>query len=85
MSDQCVLAGGALLQSAMASGIYFREYEQAVSITKKYGPAAIVFDGYNDDPTLKYISLMRRTADFAGITVHFTGRMVLQGMRKQGY
>ena len=35
-------------------------------VTRKYGTAAIVFDGYNDDPTTKDATHLRRTGYCVG-------------------
>jgi hypothetical protein len=48
-------------------------------VTQKYGAACIVFDGYKDDhPTTKDVTHLRRTGASAGVTVHFTGGMIIQ-------
>ena len=48
-------------------------------VTQKYGPAAIVFDGYNDDSTTKDATPLRRTGYCVGVTVHFasSGMMII--------
>ncbi|PIK60313.1 hypothetical protein BSL78_02744 [Apostichopus japonicus] len=60
-----------------------REVGEKILSSMKYGPAAIVFDGYSDDPTIKDATHLRRTADCAGVKVHFTGGMVLQSKKEE--
>ena len=71
---QYVIDGGALLHRVprprsstyeSVSNLYVRY------VTQKYGAAAIVFDGYNDDPTTKDATHLRRTGDCVRVTVHF--------------
>ena len=69
---QYVIDGGALLHrvpwprgstSESVSHLYVRY------VTQKYGAAAIVFDGYNDDPTTKDATHLRRTGYCVGVIV----------------
>ena len=50
-------------------------------MTQKYGAAAIVFDGYNDDPTSKDATHPRRTGDCVGVTVHFASGMMIKSKK----
>ena len=81
---QYVLDGGALLHRVpwpqgstyeSVSHLYVRY------VTQKYGAAAIVFDGYNDDPTTKDATHLRRTGDYVGMTVHFASGMIIKSKK----
>ena len=81
---QYVLDGGALLHRVpwprrstyeSVSHLYVRY------VTQKYGAAAIVFDRYNDDPTTKDATHLRRTGDCVGVTVRFASRMVIKSKK----
>ena len=50
-------------------------------VTQKYGAAAIVFDGYNDYPTTKDATHLRRTGDCVGVTVHFASGMMIKSKK----
>ena len=50
-------------------------------VTQKYGAAAIIFDGYNDDPTTKDATHLRRTGDCVGVTVHFASGMMIKSKK----
>ena len=52
-------------------------------VTQKYGAAAIVFDGYNDDPTTKDATHLRRTGDCVGVTVHFASGMMITSKKDE--
>ena len=52
-------------------------------VTQKYGAAAIVFDGYNDDPTAKYATHLRRTGYSVGVTVHFASGMMITSKKDE--
>ena len=52
-------------------------------VTQKYGAAAIVFDGYNDDPTTKDATHLRRTGDCVGVTVHFASGMMIKSKKDE--
>ena len=69
---QYVLGGRALLHGVpglrgstyeIVSHLYVRY------VTQKYSVCSIVFDGYNDDPTTKDDTQLRRTGDCVGVTV----------------
>ena len=49
----------------------------------EYGAAAIVFDGYNDDPTTKDATHLRRTGDYEGVTVHFASGMMIKSKKDE--
>ena len=77
---QYVIDGGALLHLVpwprgstyeSVSHLYVRY------VTKKYGPADIVFDGYNDDPTTKDATHLRITGYCVGVIVHFASEMMI--------
>ena len=50
-------------------------------VTQKYGAAVIVFDGYNDDPTTKDVTHLRRTGDCVGVAVHFASGMMIKSKK----
>ena len=51
-------------------------------VTHKYGAAVITSDEYNDDPTTKDATHLRRTGDCVGVTVHVVcGMMICVGAR----
>lgn len=52
-------------------------------MTQRYGDAAIVFDGYKDEPTTKDATQLRRTGSCSSVRVHFTGQMIIQS--KKGF
>ena len=52
-------------------------------VTQKYGGAAIVFDGYNDDPTTKDATHLRRTGDCVGVTAHFASGMIIKSKKDE--
>ena len=83
---QYVLDGGALHHRvpwprgstyASVSHLYVRY------VTQKYGAAAIVFDGYNDDPTTKDATHLRRTGYCVGVTVHFASGMMITSQKDE--
>ena len=83
---QYVLDGGALLPRVQwprgstyesVSHLYVRY------VTQKYGAATIVFDGYNDDPTTKDDTHLRRTGDCVGVTVHFASGMIIKSEKDE--
>ena len=78
---QYVLDGGALLHRIPWSkgASYDQIFEQYTSyVTRKYGQAVIVFDGYSDAPSTKDCAHSRRSSGTIGTTVHFTPTMTLQ-------
>ena len=52
-------------------------------VTQKYGTATvIVFDGYKEEPTIKDATQqLRRTGVTPGMTVHFSGDMIIQSKK----
>ena len=52
-------------------------------VTQKYGAVAIVFDGYDDDPTTKDPTHLRRTGDCVGVTVHFASGMMIKSKKDE--
>ena len=52
-------------------------------VTQKYCAAAIVFDGYNDNPTTKDATHLRRTGDCVGVTVHFASGMMVESKKDE--
>ena len=81
---QYVLDGGALLHRVpwprgstyeSVSHLYVRY------VTQKYGAAAIAFDGYNDDPTTKDDTHLRKTGDCVGVTVHVASGMMIKSKK----
>lgn len=51
-------------------------------VTQRYGDAAIVFDGYKDEPTTKDATQLR-IGSCSSVRVHFTGQMIIQS--KKGF
>lgn len=81
---QYVLDGGALLQRIPSSrGSTYRDicHLHTDYVTKKYGDAIVLFDGYESTNT-KDITHLRRSKGNAGITVTFTADMNLT-MKKE--
>ncbi len=81
---QYVIDGGALLRIPWPRGFTFDYICQLyVSyVTQKYGKAIIIFDGYTCDPTTKDATHLRRTVACCGVTVFFTGDMILQSKKE---
>ena len=53
-------------------------------VTQKYGKTTIiVFDGYKEEPTIKDATQLRRTGATPGVTVHFSGDMIIQSKKDQ--
>ena len=50
-------------------------------MTQKYGACAIVFDGYNDDPTTKDDRHLRRKGDCVGVRMHFASGMMIESKK----
>lgn len=48
----------------------------------QYGKATVVFDGYEDGPTRKDNTHLRRTGGYISTGVQFTETMILQGKKK---
>ena len=81
-----VLDGGSLLQRI--------PWQRRVSIhaickiytdhvIKKDVCAVVVFDGYNDCPSTKYNTHIRRYGGYVGPEVRFNGEMILQSRKEQ--
>ncbi len=51
-------------------------------MTQKYGKAIIIFDGYTCDPTTKDATHLWQTGACCGVTVFFTGDMILQSKKE---
>ncbi len=81
-----ILDGGALLhripwqRGSTYNGIC-QEYVNYV--TAKYGRPTVVFDGYQDGPSTKDATHLRRTGTCPGLTVHFTGDMVIKSKKDE--
>ena len=83
---QYVIDGGALLHRVpwpRGSTYESVSHLYAMYVTQKYGGAAIVFDGYNDDPTTKYATHLRRTGDCVGVTAHFASGMLIKSKKEE--
>ena len=83
---QYVLDGGALLHRVpwpRGSTYESVSHLYARYVTQKYGAAAIVFDGYNDDPTTKDAIHLRRTGDCVGMTVQFASGMMITSQKDE--
>ena len=52
-------------------------------MTQKCGAVAIVFDGYNDDPTTNDATHLRRAGDYVGLTVHFASGMMIKSKKDE--
>ena len=52
-------------------------------MTKKYIAVVIVYNGYNDEPTTKDATYLRRTGDFVGVTVHFPRGMMIKSKKDE--
>jgi hypothetical protein len=81
-----ILDGGALLHRLawQRGSTYDGLSHMYVSyVLAKYGTADVVFDGYNEDPTTKDVTHMRRTSRCAGVTVNFTGSMIVQSKKDE--
>ena len=50
-------------------------------VIQKYNAAAIVFDGYNDDPTNKDATHLQSAGDCVGVTVHFASGMMIKSKK----
>lgn len=83
---QYILDGGALLHRLpWPRGSTYESVSQlyVTYVTHKYGAATIIFDGYQDGPTTKDATHMRRTGACSGMTVNFTGGMVIQSKKEE--
>ena len=50
-------------------------------VTQRYGRCDIVFDGYKDEPSAKDATHLRRTGACTGVTVNFTGGIIVQSKK----
>ena len=83
---QYALDGGALLHRVpWPRGSIYESVSHlyVMYVTQKYGGAAIVFDGYNDDPTTKDATHLRRTGDCVGVTAHFASGMIIKSKKDE--
>ncbi|KAG1663714.1 ERO1-like protein beta [Nymphon striatum] len=85
-SCQYVLDGGSLLHRIpWSSGTTYshicRQYTDYV--TRKYGRAVIVFDGYEEDLSTKDSAQQRRSCGRVGPTVEFTSDMVMKSKKDE--
>ena len=48
-----------------------------------YGTAVLVFDGYNNEPSTKDAIHLIRKRTCSGVTVHFTGDMLIQSKKDE--
>ncbi len=80
---QYVLDGGALLHRVPMTMMTYESVSHlyVMYVTQKYGAAAIVFDGYSDDPTTKDATHLRRTGYCVGVTVHFASGMMIKSKK----
>ena len=83
---QYVIDGGALLN--LVPWPRGSTYESVIHlyvryVTQKYGAVAIVFDGYNDDPTTKDAIHLRRTGDCVAMTMHFASGMMIKSEKDE--
>ena len=80
-----VIDGGMLLQWLpwQAGCSYKQICNMYVEFLKsRYGKVTVVFDGYEDGPTIKDNAHLRRTGGYIGMDVQFTETMILQGKKK---
>ena len=81
---QYVLDGGALLHRIpRPRGSTYESVSHLRYVTQKYGAAAMVFDGYNYDPTTNDATHLRRTGDCVGVTVHFASGMMIKSKKDE--
>ena len=52
--------------------------QYSAHVTKKYGKATVVFDGYSDTSRTKDCAHMKRSRGKIGVTVQFTSSVALQ-------
>ena len=50
-------------------------------VKQRYGTAVLVFYGYTNEPSTKDVIHYTRTC--SGVTVHFTGDMLIQSMKDE--
>ena len=81
-----VLDGGAILHRVpwpRGSTYESVSHLYVMYVTQKYGGAAIVFDGYNDDPTTKDTTHLRRTGDCVCVTAHSASGMMIKSKKDE--
>ena len=54
-----------------------------IYVTQKYGRCAIILDGYKDEPSTKDATHLRRTGACTGVTINFTGGMIVQSKKEE--
>ena len=52
-------------------------------VKQRYGTAVLVFDGYTNEPSTKDAIHLIRTRTCSGVTVHFTGDMLIQSKKDE--
>ena len=52
-------------------------------VTRRYGHATILFDGYDDGPTTKYAAHIRRTGVCPSLKVNFAGDMIIKSKKDE--
>ena len=82
---QYVLDGGALLyRLPWPLDPYMMMCVKCMLIMKeRYGTAVLVFDGYTNEPSIKDAIHLIRTRTCSGVTVHFTGDMLIQSKKDE--
>ena len=55
----------------------------ATHVKERYGTAVLVFDGYTDGPSTKDAIHLIRTRTCSGVTVHFTGDMLMESKKDE--
>ena len=83
---QYVLDGGALLHSLPwpQGSIYDDMCQMYVNhVKQRYCTAVLVFDGYTNEPSTKDAIHLIRTRTCSGVTVHFTGDMLIQSKKDE--
>ena len=83
---QYVLDGGALLHRLPwpQGSIYDDVCQMYVNhVKQRYGTAVLVFDGYTNEPSTKDAIHLIRTRTCLGVTVHFTGDMLIQSKKDE--
>lgn len=83
---QYILDGGALLHRIpWTRGNTWDEILQIYTqyVSRRYGKAIVVFDGYSTNPSTKDCAHLRRTNGLLGTTVHFSTEMRVQGKKEE--
>ena len=52
-------------------------------VKQRYGTAVLVFDGYTNETSTKDAIHLIRTRTCSGVTVHFTGDMLIQSKKDE--